>query len=98
MTAGDARDAKALCAAARTKWPIRRFSPGPSPDRTCPRRPDPRNAHRVLAALRAFGAPVDDHGLLPEYLHKPGMVYQVGIPPQRIDFLTRIDGVDFDQA
>ena len=51
-----------------------------------------------MAALREFGAPVDDHGLAPEDLAKPGVVYQVGIPPRRIDILTRIDGVDFDRA
>lgn len=27
-----------------------------------------------------------------------GTVYQVGLPPQRIDVLTQISGVDFDEA
>lgn len=56
------------------------------------------DTRRVLAAQRAIGVPVDDHGLAPEDLAKPGVVYQVGIPPRRIDILTRIDGVDFDRA
>jgi hypothetical protein len=41
-------------------------------------RPDLGNGRRVLAALREFGASVDDHSLAPEDLAKPGVVYQVG--------------------
>ena len=28
----------------------------------------------------------------------PGIVYQIGVPPRRIDLLTSITGVDFDEA
>lgn len=28
----------------------------------------------------------------------PGTVYQMGLPPNRIDLLTEISGVDFDEA
>ncbi len=31
-------------------------------------------------------------------LTKPGTVYQIGLPPRRIDLLTEIDGVNFDEA
>ena len=31
-------------------------------------------------------------------LTTPGMVYQIGLPPVRIDILTRITGVDFEAA
>jgi hypothetical protein len=59
-------------------------------------RPDPENAKRVLNALRAFGAPL--HDLTETDLSKPGLVFQIGLPPIRIDVLTSIDGVDFAEA
>ncbi len=56
------------------------------------------NAERVLTALRLFGAPVDAHRLTAGDLNRPGTVYQVGLPPRRIDLLTSIDGCDFEEA
>jgi predicted nucleotidyltransferase len=61
-------------------------------------RPTEENAERVLAGLRAFGAPVDAHGVTASDLATPGTVYQIGVPPRRIDILTRISGVSFDEA
>lgn len=61
-------------------------------------RPSPENARRVLRALARFGAPVAAHGLTVADLSSPGGVYQMGIPPRRIDVLTAIDGVSFDEA
>ncbi len=29
---------------------------------------------------------------------RPGTVYQMGLPPRRIDLLTQLSGVDFDEA
>ncbi len=59
-------------------------------------RPDPANARRVLAALQAFGAPLKDLGETD--LTRPGTVFQIGVAPLRIDVLTSIDGVAFDDA
>jgi hypothetical protein len=59
-------------------------------------RPEPENARRALRALAAFGAPVDD--LREEDLVQPGIVFQIGAPPVRIDILTSIDGVAFPEA
>lgn len=59
-------------------------------------RPDPTNAKRVLEALRAFGAPL--HDLTEKDLATPGLVFQIGIAPIRIDVLTAIDGVEFTEA
>jgi len=56
------------------------------------------NARAVMQALVAFGAPVADHGLSEAHLARPGTVYQLGLPPRRIDVLTSISGVDFEQA
>ncbi len=59
-------------------------------------RPERDNARRVLAALRSFGAAL--HGLTEDDLATPGVVFQMGVPPVRIDVLTEIDGVDFEAA
>jgi hypothetical protein len=56
----------------------------------------PDNAERVLAALRAFGAPLFDLSI--EDLCTPETVFQIGMPPARIDILTTISGVGFDEA
>lgn len=58
--------------------------------------PTPANAAAVRAALSAFGAPMS--GVSPEDLATPGMVVQVGVPPNRIDIVTSIDGVGFPEA
>jgi len=59
-------------------------------------RPSAANAKRVLAALAAFGAPLFD--LIEPDLVAPGTVFQIGVPPHRIDLLTSISGVEFDAA
>lgn len=56
----------------------------------------PENASRVMGALVAFGAPLMD--LTETDLATPGIVYQIGVPPRRIDLLTSITGVTFDEA
>jgi hypothetical protein len=61
-------------------------------------RPDRANAQRVCSALREFGAHLAAHGVGPEEFSVEGNVYQLGLPPRRIDILTRIDGVTFDEA
>jgi hypothetical protein len=59
-------------------------------------RPTPENAARVWAALEAFGAPL--HALELQDLYSPEVVFQIGLPPNRIDLLTSISGVAFDDA
>lgn len=54
------------------------------------------NAIKVFDALRSFGAPLS--GLTPKDFEEPGYFYQMGRPPVRIDILTSIDGVSFDEA
>ena len=61
-------------------------------------RPDPTNAARVYRALARFGAPVAAHGVHADDFTLPGTVYQMGLPPNRIDVLTEISGVSFDEA
>ena len=61
-------------------------------------RPARSNAERVYAALKEFGAPVDAHGVRARDFSEPGTIYQLGLPPRRIDIMTSIDGVSFDEA
>lgn len=56
------------------------------------------NARRVHAALVAFGAPLASHGVEATDFETPRFVYQIGLPPNRIDLLTSIDGVPFEEA
>jgi hypothetical protein len=56
----------------------------------------PENAARAYAALRRFGAPL--HELTEADLASPGVVFQIGLPPRRIDLLTSITGVAFADA
>jgi hypothetical protein len=58
--------------------------------------PTPENAARVHAALRAFGAPLKD--VTPKDLATPGIVFQIGVAPNRIDILTSIGAVEFGPA
>ena len=60
--------------------------------------PDPDNAERVWTALLDFGAPVETLGLSARDLAAERMVFQMGIPPRRIDLLTSVTGVQFDAA
>ena len=59
---------------------------------------DPTNADRVWSALRTFGAPVAAMGVGRDDLTRPDQVVQIGLPPRRIDILTSISGVGFDEA
>lgn len=59
-------------------------------------RPDAANAERVLKALDAFGFGSLDLGM-EDFTH-PDCIIQLGMPPARIDFLTSISGVSWNQA
>lgn len=54
------------------------------------------NARRVWAALRKFGAPLKGIGAAD--FSVPDMVYQMGMPPNRVDVLTSVAGVRFANA
>jgi hypothetical protein len=59
-------------------------------------RPTPENAERVWRALVDFGAPLREIQL--QDLTSPEVVFQIGIAPTRIDILTSITRVAFDEA
>ena len=56
----------------------------------------PENAPRVMQALAAFGAPLAE--IAEADFAVPGVVYQMGVPPGRIDILTELTGLAFEQA
>ena len=60
-------------------------------------RPSAENAEKVHAALTWFGAPLAAQEVTARDFARPGIVYQIGVPPRRIDVLTEISGVTFDE-
>ncbi len=59
-------------------------------------RPEKANAQKVLEALSDFGAPLMD--LTVDDLSRKETIFQIGLPPVRIDVITYIDGVEFADA
>ena len=58
--------------------------------------PTPQNAEKILKSVNEFG--FSSFKLTKEDFTKPGNVIQLGYPPLRIDLLTEIDGVTFDEC
>ena len=56
----------------------------------------PANASRAVAALRQYGAPLS--GVSETDFERPGIVFQMGLPPLRIDVLTQLSGITFVEA
>ena len=60
--------------------------------------PDVENVPRVWTALVRFGAPVETLGVTIQDLAKPGTIVQIGFPPRRIDVMTSVTGIAFEDA
>jgi hypothetical protein len=58
--------------------------------------PEQENASRVYRALANFGAPLQS--VTSADFSNPDVVFQIGVEPIRIDILTSIDGVEFEEA
>ena len=56
----------------------------------------PQNAGRVMRALAAFGAPLAE--VTEADFSRSGAVFQIGVPPGRIDILTELTGLAFADA
>lgn len=54
------------------------------------------NVPKVYRALLRFGAPL--HGIKADDFLDEDLIYQIGIAPNRIDILTSVKGVTFDEA
>lgn len=61
-------------------------------------RPSPSNSERVFAALEAFGAPLRTHAVFSSHFAREGDAYRFGIAPLKVEVLTQISGVSFDEA
>ncbi len=61
-------------------------------------RADAENAGRVYAALAAFGARLEALGVSQADFQTPDVVTQFGLPPLRIDLMTSVSGLRFDDA
>ncbi len=59
-------------------------------------RPDPGNARGILEALKEFG--FGAVGLTADDFTIPDKVLQLGVPPVRIDIVTSITGVSWEEA
>ncbi len=54
------------------------------------------NSEKLYESLKEFGAPlaqIDEHTFA-----KQGIIFQIGVAPWRIDIITKIDGVEFEDA
>ena len=57
---------------------------------------DGENAARLYRALARFGAALD--GVTEADFASDDLIYQMGRPPVRVDIITAIEGVDFEEA
>ena len=58
--------------------------------------PSPDNAGRVVAAIEEFG--FSGLGIGIEDFSVPGRILQLGVAPNRIDLVTSIDAISFEEA
>ena len=58
--------------------------------------PSAENSGRVYRSMAAFGAPL--HEIEKTTFATPDVVFQIGVAPRRIDIITAISGVRFDDA
>lgn len=56
----------------------------------------PENSRRVYDAMKAFGAPL--RGISPVTFSQEDIVFQIGVAPRRIDIITHVDGLTFEEA
>lgn len=56
----------------------------------------PSERRESVASLASFGAPMNH--LTSNDLAQPGLVFQIGVVPDRIDILTSVTGLEFEDA
>jgi len=56
------------------------------------------NVEKVWQAMKDFGAPLEALGVTKADFAAPEMVVQLGLPPRRVDLLTGLSGVEFEDA
>jgi hypothetical protein len=58
--------------------------------------PSPENVRLLYRALAEFGAPLAE--VTEENFRNPDLVYQIGVPPNRIDIIMGLENITFDAA
>ena len=56
----------------------------------------PENSEKIYQSLSEFGAPISD--IEQKTFCVEGIVFQIGLAPRRIDIITKIEGVNFQNA
>ena len=59
-------------------------------------KPDKRNAEQLVTVLKEFGFDVEE--LNPGLFLNPDNVIRMGVPPLRIEMMSSISGVDFEEC
>ena len=59
-------------------------------------KPDKSNSEKVYSALAKFGAPLEQVQI--DEFSTEGIIFQIGVIPRRIDIITKIDGVSYEEA
>jgi hypothetical protein len=54
------------------------------------------NSRRIYQCLATFGAPL--HEIDETTFVEPDVVFQIGVTPRRIDVISAVSGLEFDQA
>lgn len=57
---------------------------------------DENNSKKTYNALAKFGAPLDQINMNDFAIE--GVIFRIGVAPRRIDIITKIDGVTYDEA
>lgn len=58
--------------------------------------PSAENSKRIYQSLIEFGAPLSE--VTEKTFTEEGIIFQIGVAPRRIDIITQIDGVIFEDA
>jgi len=59
-------------------------------------KPNNTNSRRLYKALARFGAPLEQIEI--DDFSMEGIIFQIGVIPRRIDIITKIDGVTYEEA
>ena len=59
-------------------------------------KPNDTNSKKLYKALARFGTPLDQIKL--DDFSTEGIIFQIGVIPRRIDIITKIDGVTYEEA
>jgi hypothetical protein len=59
-------------------------------------KPDEENARRIMKALNEFG--LGDIDISEDDFNNPDMIVQLGVPPVRIDIITSLSGVSWQDV